>query len=97
MELPQFSPADQAAIIAVNNGQATPEQQKRCMWYIINIACQTYDKHWRSDPHMTDLALGQALPGQHLVAIMKAARSTENPDKISLESIGTEPRKDERI
>jgi len=91
MDRPQYSEADIQAIRAVDNGSATPDQQKRAMNYIINYASQAYDMCWRIDPSMKDLALGQALVGQHIVHMIKHAKTKTSADKIAARNL-TEPK-----
>lgn len=41
--VPDWNKADAAAIQAVERGDASPEQQKRALAWIVNRACVTYD------------------------------------------------------
>jgi hypothetical protein len=86
MDRPQYCEADIQAIRAFARGIASADQQIRAFEYIINYACQTYDQCWRADQRMTDLALGQALPGQHLVFMVKEAPTTTDEAIISIEA-----------
>jgi hypothetical protein len=83
MDRPQYSAADAVALRACQNGDASPDQQQRAIAYIVNVVCQTYDQCWRKEQSMTDLALGQALPGQHIVWLLKEAKvsTNDNPEQ----------------
>lgn len=41
--IPPFKKADAAAIQALEKGSASEAQQKRALWWIVNMACLTYD------------------------------------------------------
>lgn len=41
--VPEWEIADAYALQAVSRGEATPEQQKRAITWIVNNACVTYD------------------------------------------------------
>ena len=73
MDRPQYSEADIQALRAVARGTASPDQQIRFFDYFINVLCDTYGQHWRANPDMTNLCLGQALPGQHAIYMLKVA------------------------
>jgi hypothetical protein len=42
ISIPLWEDADAYAIQALERGEATPEQQKRAITWIVNEACQTY-------------------------------------------------------
>lgn len=41
--VPKWEKADAYAIQALERGEATPDQQRRALAWIVNSACQTYD------------------------------------------------------
>jgi len=86
VDRPQYSESDVQALRAMARGQATPDQQRAGLNYIIYTVCQTYDILWRSDPSQKDLAMGQALAGQHLVWLLNTAPTTTDNAKISSRS-----------
>ena len=64
--------ADAACVQALNRGDATPDQQKRALAYLIGPLCGTYDMAYRpASPRDTDFALGKAFVGQQLVKFLK--------------------------
>lgn len=79
---PPSEEADIGALKAVAAGQASPEQQKRALNYIVYVACGTYDLAYRPrGDRDTCFALGRQFVGQHLVTLVnldlsKQQRST---------------------
>ena len=69
--------ADAAAIQALQRGDASAEQQRRALAWIINIAAGTYDLSYRpggpDGERDTTFALGRAFVGQQIVKVMKIA------------------------
>jgi hypothetical protein len=75
-EAPHFTEtpamADAAAIQALAAGEATPDQQRRALAWIVNVGCRTYDLSWRfGDPHSTSFAEGRRFAGMEIVRVMK--------------------------
>jgi hypothetical protein len=64
--------ADITAVQAVHRGDASPDQQRRALAWIINQACGTYDFSYRpgADDRETNLALGRQFVGQQLVKLL---------------------------
>lgn len=64
--------ADVTAIQAVHRGDASPDQQRRALGWIINQACRTYDFAFRpgADDRETNLALGRQFAGQQVVKML---------------------------
>lgn len=70
---PAFDPADAAALQALQRGNATPEQQKRALDWIVLKACATYDFAYRPGPvgeRDTNIALGRQFVGQQIVKLL---------------------------
>lgn len=70
--------ADASAIQALLRGDATPDQQKRALHYIVETLCGTYDFPFRPGPEGerdTTLALGKLLVGQQIVKMAKVSLS----------------------
>ena len=69
--------ADVAAIQALQRGDASADQQRRALAWIINSACATYDLSYRpggqDGDRDTAFALGRAFVGQQIVKVMKLA------------------------
>ena len=66
-----YEVADVAAIQALARGDATEDQQKRALRYLIETLCGTYDMAYRpASPRDTDFALGKAFVGQQLVKFL---------------------------
>jgi hypothetical protein len=62
---------DVAAVQALHRGDATDEQQRRALRYLIENLCGTYDLAYRpASPRDTDFALGKAWVGQQLVKLL---------------------------
>lgn len=64
--------ADITAVQAVQRGDASPDQQRRALDWIINQACKTYDFAFRpgADDRETNLALGRQHAGQQIVKLL---------------------------
>lgn len=90
---PQWQPADAQSLKALGRGDATPEQQRRALEWIIREACGTYDFAFRpgANDRDTNLALGRQMVGQQIVKLINldlaalgsalgntAGKSTEN-------------------
>lgn len=58
------------AVQAVANGNATPDQQRQAMAWIINEACRTYDLAYRTDPHDHAFCTGRMFAGQQIVGAL---------------------------
>jgi len=80
---PDYTEAEIQALRAVQRGAATPDQQILLIEFLITVVSNTYDILWRADQRMTDLALGQALPGQHMVYMLNIAPTKTDENKIS--------------
>ena len=71
---PAYEPADAGALQALQRGNATAEQQKRAVAWIINGACATYDLSYRPGEEGrrdTDFAEGRRFVGLQLVKMLK--------------------------
>jgi hypothetical protein len=68
----EWEPADVAAIQALVRGDATPEQQRRAIDYIINDIAGTYDMSYRPDSERDSVfAEGKRYVGLQLVKAVK--------------------------
>lgn len=79
--IPAFKKADAVAIQALEKGTATPDQQKRALYWIVNSACLTYD--FCDKPENERLAAlfdGRRFAGLQIVKLIKI-----NPAAISEE------------
>lgn len=67
--------ADAKAFQMLAAGEATPEQQKRALDWIINQCARTYDQPFRpggeDGRRNTDFACGMAFVGQQIVKLIK--------------------------
>ncbi len=67
-----FDPADVAAIQHLMAGDATPEQQRRGMEWIINKASRAFDNTWFSgNQHDSSFLAGRAFVGQQILGVNK--------------------------
>lgn len=72
---PAYEDADAAALQALGRGNATPDQQKRALDWIVTRAAATYDLPYRpggaEGARDTDFALGRMFVGQQIVKLLK--------------------------
>jgi hypothetical protein len=69
---PAWEPADVSAIQALQRGNATPDQQRRALDYLINTMCATYDLSYRPESDRdTAFAEGRRFVGLQLVKMTK--------------------------
>jgi hypothetical protein len=70
---PAADPADTAALQALARGNATADQQKRALDWIVIAACGTYDFAYRpgENDRDTNVALGRQFVGQQIVKQLK--------------------------
>ena len=69
-----YEVADVAAIQALQRGDATEDQQKRALRYVIEVLCGTYDLQFRpggpEGDRNTCFAAGKAFVGQQMVKML---------------------------
>lgn len=70
-EPPKWDLADASAIQCLERGEATPEQQRRALAWIMNNACGTYDLEYRSDARAHAFVSGRRFVGLELVKMLK--------------------------
>ena len=80
---PDYVKADVHALRAVAGGEASPDQQKRCVEFVINRLCDTYGCAARRTEHETYLALGRQRAGQLFVYLLKNAPTEPRAAKIA--------------
>jgi len=70
---PAFEPEDAAAMQALENGRATPDQQKRALRWIVTHAAALNDWAYRpgDSDRDTNVALGRQFVGQMIVSLLK--------------------------
>lgn len=69
---PDWELPDASALQALSRGEASPEQQKRALRYVIETVCGTYDMAYRpASARDTDFALGRVFVGQQIVKLLK--------------------------
>jgi len=68
---PQYEAADVSAFQALQNGTATPDQQRRALKWLIESAAGTYEFHYYPSDRDTTFALGRAFVGQQAVKLLK--------------------------
>lgn len=70
----QFEPADATAFQALARGNATPDQQKRALDWLVKKACRTYDMSYRpggeDGARDTVFAEGQRSIGLQIVKLL---------------------------
>lgn len=70
--IPKFEDADAYAIQALERGQASPEQQKRALRWIIDCACLTYDFCDKPDSdRLAAIFDGRRFAGLQIVKLIK--------------------------
>lgn len=70
---PAYELADVTALQALERGNASPEQQRRALGWVINLAAGTYDLAYRpglEGARDTDFALGRQFVGQQIVKLL---------------------------
>lgn len=76
--------ADASALQALNRGDATEEQQRRALRFVIETLCGTYDLAYRpASARDTDFALGKAYVGQQIVKLLHVNTSAFREDPSS--------------
>lgn len=84
---PPYEPADAAALQALQRGNASADQQKRALKWLIESLCATYDWPYRpggpDGERDTCIALGRQFVGQHIVLMLnlKIGMITTRSDK----------------
>lgn len=74
----QYEAADVTAIQQLEQGECTPDLQKRALKWIIETVCATYDMSYRpGDTHETAFAEGRRFAGNSIVKMLKL-----NPSKV---------------
>lgn len=58
------------AVQALARGEASPDQQKAALDWIVNEACRTYDLAYRTDPHDHAFCTGRMFAGQQIVGTL---------------------------
>ena len=78
----RYEIADAAAVRALMDGSASPDQQQRALRWIVEIAAGAYEFHYYEKERDTTFALGRAFVGQQIVKMTKlnigAMRRAEN-------------------
>jgi hypothetical protein len=86
-----WEPPDVGAIQALQRGDASADQQKRALDWIIVNACGTYDLEYRSDPRAHSFCSGRRFVGLQIVKMLKL-----NLTKLGVNSnTGVDPFKNE--
>ena len=63
--------ADVAALQALDRGEATPEQQKRALKWVVEVGAQMYECHYLPGDRDTAFSLGRAFVGQQVVKLLR--------------------------
>lgn len=85
---PDYTEADIQALRAVWNGAATPEQQRRCLDWLI-AAFGTHDTSFRpASNDLTSFAEGRRHAGTTIIWALKTAETKTDADKISVRLVG---------
>lgn len=69
-----YEPADVGAFQALEDGEATPEQQKRALKWLIEVGAGMYQFHYYPSDRDTSFALGRAFVGQQVVKLLRLNR-----------------------
>jgi len=73
-----YTDADVSAIQALQRGEATPEQQKRALEWIVNAAANTYDVEYRTDGRDPAFCSGRRFVGLQIVKMLKLSLAALN-------------------
>ena len=73
-----YTDADIAAVQALQRGEATPEQQKRALEWIVNQAAGTYDLEYRTEPRDHAFVSGRRFVGLQIVKMLKLSLAALN-------------------
>jgi len=71
--LPEWTPADASALKALSKGEASSDQQKRALDWIITFACGTYEECYKPGPggeRDTNYALGRQYAGRVIITLL---------------------------
>jgi len=63
--------ADASALQALQRGEATPDQQRRALDWLITAGAGAYEFHYYPSDRDTAFALGRAFVGQQIVKLLK--------------------------
>lgn len=63
--------ADVSAFQALERGDASPDQQKRALAWLINVAAMTYQPTFMADPYKSAYAEGRRFVGLKVVKLLK--------------------------
>lgn len=70
--VPLWDKPDAYAIQALERGEATPDQQKRALAWIINNACLTYDfPDQPENDRLSTIWMGRMFAGKQIVKLIK--------------------------
>jgi hypothetical protein len=76
MAPPLYEVADVSALQALQRGDASENQQKRALDWIIQNACGTYDFHYHQTDRDTSFSLGRGFVGQQIVKLLKLSTTS---------------------
>ena len=79
--LPALNKAQALAIKNMYQGEATPEQQKRGMDWIINDLCRLLNLSFDDDPYVTAFNEGKRCVGRHLTIVIREPLETLTKEK----------------
>jgi hypothetical protein len=66
-----WEPADASALQALQQGEASPEQQRRALDWVIKIACGTYNtSFYPGQPDASAFAEGRRFVGTEIVKLL---------------------------
>lgn len=75
-EYASYEPADACALQALERGDATPEQQKRALCWVVHNASLTHSLHYRADPYDHAFASGRGFVGMQIIKMLKLDQTT---------------------
>lgn len=94
--VPDWEDADAYAMQALERGEATPEQQKRALTWIVNNACDTYGFPMNPESdRLSAVWLGRVFVGKQIVKLIKINMSLvkENRQQVVQEVNKLNPRR----
>lgn len=88
----EWEPPDIAAMQALQRGDATPDQQKRALDWVIMSVCGTYDLTYRTDPRADAFVSGRRFVGLQIIKALKVKLTALGVNK----NTGVDPFKSEK-
>ncbi len=83
---PKYELAHASAFQAMQRGEASPDQQKLALDWLIQLGAATYEHHFYPSDRDTAFALGRAFVGQQVVKLLRLNTSALRRDQHAISS-----------